>query len=189
MVDQADKDRFLKALTELGGSAGNVRLREALQWDEEAYPRTTTGDHFGELDVGTNPRLAPANRRGLEVAKIGELVGQLDLLGIVGGNGCLEHLETFTLKLVEALVVGDLKHQTTDSLAEAFGKLLSRSPGVLYRVVQDRCCEDVRVLHPGLDQDVRHVERVVDVGRRIDVLAALLAVTVGSKACRTNDHG
>ncbi len=39
MVDQADKDRFLEALTELGGSAGNVRLREALQWDEEAYAR------------------------------------------------------------------------------------------------------------------------------------------------------
>ncbi|RYM12885.1 type I restriction-modification system subunit M [Sphingobium cupriresistens] len=37
MVDQADKDRFLEALTQLGGSAGNVRLRETLQWDEEAY--------------------------------------------------------------------------------------------------------------------------------------------------------
>lgn len=39
MVDQADKDRFLEALAELGGSAGNVRLRESLQWDEEAYGR------------------------------------------------------------------------------------------------------------------------------------------------------
>lgn len=37
MVDQADKDRFLEALTQLGGSAGNVRLREVLQWDEEVY--------------------------------------------------------------------------------------------------------------------------------------------------------
>lgn len=37
MVDQADKDKFLEALTQLGGSAGNARLREALQWDEETY--------------------------------------------------------------------------------------------------------------------------------------------------------
>lgn len=37
MVDQADKDRFLEVLAELGGSAGNVRLRDTLQWDEDAY--------------------------------------------------------------------------------------------------------------------------------------------------------
>lgn len=37
MADQAQKDRFVAALTELGGSAGNGRLREALQWDEAAY--------------------------------------------------------------------------------------------------------------------------------------------------------
>ncbi len=37
MADQAQKDRFVAALTELGGSAGNGRLRETLQWDEAAY--------------------------------------------------------------------------------------------------------------------------------------------------------
>ena len=37
MVDQVDKDRFLEALTQLGGSAGNVRLRETLQLEEEVY--------------------------------------------------------------------------------------------------------------------------------------------------------
>ncbi|MCB1484703.1 MAG: SAM-dependent DNA methyltransferase [Hyphomicrobiaceae bacterium] len=37
MADQAQKDRFVAALTGLGGSAGNGRLREALQWDEAAY--------------------------------------------------------------------------------------------------------------------------------------------------------
>ncbi len=37
MADQAQKDRFVAALTELGGAAGNGRLREALQWDEAAY--------------------------------------------------------------------------------------------------------------------------------------------------------
>nr|NLR85750.1 SAM-dependent DNA methyltransferase [Rhizobium sp. P28RR-XV] len=37
VADQAQKDRFVAALTELGGAAGNGRLREALQWDEAAY--------------------------------------------------------------------------------------------------------------------------------------------------------
>lgn len=37
MATQADKDRFLEALAELGGSAGNARLREALGWEEDAY--------------------------------------------------------------------------------------------------------------------------------------------------------
>lgn len=37
MADQAQKDRFVAALTELNGSAGNGRLREALQWDEAVY--------------------------------------------------------------------------------------------------------------------------------------------------------
>lgn len=37
MADQAQKDRFVAALTELGGAAGNGRLREALAWDEATY--------------------------------------------------------------------------------------------------------------------------------------------------------
>ena len=37
MVDQAQKDSFKAALTELGGSAGNGRLREVLRWDEATY--------------------------------------------------------------------------------------------------------------------------------------------------------
>jgi len=37
MADQAQKHIFVGALTELGGSAGNGRLREALQWDEATY--------------------------------------------------------------------------------------------------------------------------------------------------------
>lgn len=37
MADQAQKDMFVAALTRSGGSAGNGRLREALQWDEALY--------------------------------------------------------------------------------------------------------------------------------------------------------
>ena len=37
MADQLQTDRFIKTLKQLGGSAGNGRLREALRWDEPAY--------------------------------------------------------------------------------------------------------------------------------------------------------
>ena len=37
MTDQAQKDRFVAALTALGGSAGNGKLRDALGWDEATY--------------------------------------------------------------------------------------------------------------------------------------------------------
>ena len=37
MVEQAQKDEFLAALTRLGGSAGNKRLRETLGWDGRTY--------------------------------------------------------------------------------------------------------------------------------------------------------
>ena len=37
MADQTQKDRFVRALIELGGSAGNGHLRETLQWDEATY--------------------------------------------------------------------------------------------------------------------------------------------------------
>lgn len=37
MDEQARNDRFLAALAELGGSAGNTKLREALRWDEAVY--------------------------------------------------------------------------------------------------------------------------------------------------------
>lgn len=37
MAEQAQKDEFLAALTGLGGSAGNGKLRETLGWDDDAY--------------------------------------------------------------------------------------------------------------------------------------------------------
>lgn len=37
MANQAQKDQFAAALSQLGGAAGNGRLREALKWDEVVY--------------------------------------------------------------------------------------------------------------------------------------------------------
>jgi type I restriction enzyme M protein len=37
MVDQTQRESFVAALRNLGGSAGNVSLREVLEWDEATY--------------------------------------------------------------------------------------------------------------------------------------------------------
>ena len=37
MADQVQTDQFIETLKQLGGSAGNGRLREALRWDEQTY--------------------------------------------------------------------------------------------------------------------------------------------------------
>ncbi len=37
MADQVQTDRFIESLKQLGGSAGNRRLREELSWDEQTY--------------------------------------------------------------------------------------------------------------------------------------------------------
>ncbi|MDP2358887.1 MAG: class I SAM-dependent DNA methyltransferase [Beijerinckiaceae bacterium] len=40
MAGKSRRDKFLEVLTELGGSAGNGRLRDALRWTEEVYNAT-----------------------------------------------------------------------------------------------------------------------------------------------------
>ncbi len=59
------RDRFLKVLTELGGSAGNLRLREALQWDEQTYDDVKAG-------LIAEGMIAPGRGRGGSVALAGK---------------------------------------------------------------------------------------------------------------------
>ena len=60
-----DLDEFLGALTALGGSAGNVRLREVLEWDDAAYNSVKAA----LVDRGL---IVPGRGRGGSVALAGE---------------------------------------------------------------------------------------------------------------------
>jgi hypothetical protein len=53
MADQGRTESFIAALTGLGGSVGNGRLREALQWDGANY----SGSRDSPNDVGSGRRL------------------------------------------------------------------------------------------------------------------------------------
>ncbi len=72
MTDQGQWEKFIVALTEFGGSAGNGKLREALGWDKATYDSIkqtliaegaiASGRGRGG-SVSRGPR-APANRPG-----------------------------------------------------------------------------------------------------------------------------
>lgn len=64
MADQAQKDRFLAALAEKDGSAGNGTLRSALGWDEATYDEVKRA----LVDEGV---IAPGRGRGGSVHLVG----------------------------------------------------------------------------------------------------------------------
>ena len=57
MPSETNKKRFLKVLEELGGQAGNKRLREALGWQESTYRNA-------HADLVADVRLVPGRGRG-----------------------------------------------------------------------------------------------------------------------------
>ncbi|MFN5696885.1 MAG: hypothetical protein ACK486_07615, partial [Cyanobacteriota bacterium] len=54
-------DEFLGALAALGGSAGNARLRETLEWDEASYEAV-------KADLQSRRLIVPGRGRGGSVA-------------------------------------------------------------------------------------------------------------------------
>jgi type I restriction enzyme M protein len=64
MADQAQSERFIAALTELGGSAGNGRLREALAWDDATYEAVKAA-------LIADGRVTPGRGRGGSVSLTG----------------------------------------------------------------------------------------------------------------------
>jgi type I restriction enzyme M protein len=71
MADQAQKDQFVAALTSLGGSAGNGRLREALHWDEVRYAAVKD-------DLVAEGALTPGRGRGGSVSLAGVAEAQVE---------------------------------------------------------------------------------------------------------------
>ena len=71
MADQARKDQFVAALTSLGGSAGNGRLREALRWDEQTYAEVKD-------DLVAERAVTPGRGRGGSVSLAGAAEAQVE---------------------------------------------------------------------------------------------------------------
>jgi type I restriction enzyme M protein len=67
MADHAQGERFIGALKELGGSAGNGRLREALGWDDATYEAVKAA-------LIADGRITPGRGRGGSVSLAGAAV-------------------------------------------------------------------------------------------------------------------
>ena len=120
--------------------------------------------------------------RGRDVAQVANLVCQLDLFG---GGGQVRHvldLQPLPLLLGQTLVVRHLLHQQADIPPEMLLQLLRRGLRVLDRVVENRSLKHRQVGNPAdTRQDLRHRDRMVDVGTGVGVLAPLPAVLLRGK--------
>ena len=87
MADQAQKDRFVEALTELGGSAANGLLRETLQWDEATY-NAVKNDLVAEGVVKTaRGRGGSVSLRGAAEAEAEEAAPVVTRMKVARANG------------------------------------------------------------------------------------------------------
>ena len=87
-------------------------------------------------------------------------------------------LELLAAVLGQGLVVGDLRDDRRDLLAERARELLARGLRVLDRVVEDGGEQSHAIAHAMRPQHRHHREWMVDVRRPLLVLAPLIAVLV-----------
>ena len=130
MAEQAQKDKFVAALTELGGSAGNGRLREALQWDEEVY--NAVKDELvaeGVVTVkGPNGTMSRTVPEGISLSQEG------DVLTVERRNDETKYrsLHGLTRTLVSNMVVGVTDGWTRELEIIGVGyRAAAGAPGVL----------------------------------------------------------
>jgi hypothetical protein len=101
-------------------------------------------------------------------------------------------LQPLALSLRQRLVVGDFHDDVGDIAAEEPNQLFPRRVRVLDRVVENRRDEDTPVVDPALvREDIGQRDRVIDVGGRARILAALVPVFPGSECNGLNQkvHG
>src|SRR5436190_4174360 len=137
-------------------------------------------DALGPVEVLALARTRPPDRRMLaQVAQVADLVGELDELGAARKMRRVLDLQALARVLAQALVVGDFHDDARDLLAEHARKLCARGFRVLYRVVQHRGTQRRGIGNaPFIVQHARQRDRVVDIGRRVPVLATLGPVLV-----------
>ena len=135
----------------------------------------------GPVEVLLAPLGVPTLRGvGQDVAEVADLVGQFDEPGLGREGGRVVDLRLLALGLEQGLVVGHFQHHGSDLGAEQGLQFLGGGFGVLQDVVQHGGAEHHGVVHAAqLRQHLGQCNGVVDVGRGLGVLAALVAVLLG----------
>jgi hypothetical protein len=94
-------------------------------------------------------------------------------------------LEAFAFGLGKRFVVGDLQYQTGDTFAKALDEIFLRYSDVLHRVVKNGCTKHVDVVYAAdVREEIRYLERVVDVWFRIASFAEMTGVALSGETGR-----
>src|SRR5688572_16839047 len=164
--------------------AAILAIERALQ--ARMHAPQAVDDMLGPFEVLALARTRPPDRRMLaQVAQVADLVGELDELCAARKARRVLDLQALARVLAQALIVGHFHDDARDLLAEYTRQLNARRFRVLYRVMQHRGTKCRSVRDPAfVVQHARQRDRVVDVGRRVPVLATLSAMLV----CREGEY-
>ena len=132
---------------------------------------------------------APAPERTL-LAEPPRAIADFQLTDQAGRTIKLADLRGAPVLPIQGAVVGDLLDDPAHPLAEGPPQLLGRRVGILERIVQDRGGQHLRIGHAAEHgQRLRNLDAVVQIGRPILPLPALIAVLLGGEAQRGEDQG
>lgn len=136
-------------------------------------------DHpTGPLKVFSPTLEGPVDRRCKpDIAKVANLVGQLDKLR----PGCqmrgVLDLQPLAVRLWPRLVVSDFDHDRGDLLAKEPAQLLCRRVGILHRIVQEGSGNGRNIIYASLAyKDACEFYGVIDVRRGVGILSTLVAM-------------
>jgi hypothetical protein len=155
-------------------SAGGRQLAQGPQLEPQLPDERQIGDVDGEhlerpvvvleaqLDGLVGPGRGVAGERRAQLARLGDLVGGEDRLGVAAGRGDLLAQGGLAGALVlDARVVAQDRDELGDPVAEARAQVLGGRVGVLDRVVQQSGRDDL-VVEPAVLQQDRDLERMED---------------------------
>lgn len=111
------------------------------------------------------------------------LVGQLDGLGLVADVRSVFNMHALAVDLRHGLVVSHFLNQRRRVVAKLAAQFIRGRVGVFYRVMKQCGAQRCRISHAAFfGQYASQCQRMIDVGRRLGVLAPLIASLCAANA-------
>jgi hypothetical protein len=114
-----------------------------------------------------------------DISNVADLVAEFDELRATREMGCVLDLSLLPLGLRECLVIRHLRDQARDAGPEGLLEFCFGRGCVLDRVVENGGLKDRQIRDSSdASDDLRDLDRMIDVGRSIRVLATIIAMPI-----------
>jgi len=124
------------------------------------------------------------------VPEVTDLIRQFDEFCGYAAMGRIFDLQALALRLGKLLVVGNLHYDVRDLEPEQLLQFPWARLCIFHGIVQDGCRQDLGISDITLiDQQFREFYRVIDIGGRIRIQAALIAMLLGSEVQSIENQG